>query len=127
MSRSTVWRTVGRPGEAYPAWVRDLKGKSGVYLIRDAGSSRVAYVGESHTDRLYETLTRHFQRWRRKKGFWAGFFDRSENDPGVTYDRGAVEVSVRVTPRNRALSVESALIARLKPTDNREGAGDVPF
>ena len=54
-----VYRAVGEPGERYPDWVRDLKGKSGVYVIRQGGDT--VYVGESHTDKLYETLTRHFQ------------------------------------------------------------------
>jgi Uri superfamily endonuclease len=38
--------------------VRDLKGKSGVYVIRENGET--VYVGSS-VGRLYETLTRHFQ------------------------------------------------------------------
>lgn len=53
------YRPVGGRGEPYPEWVRALKGKSGVYVIRERGE--VVYVGESHAGRLYETLTRHFQ------------------------------------------------------------------
>ena len=41
---------------------RDLDGKSGVYVIREG--SEIVYVGESHTNRLYDTLTRHFQQVR---------------------------------------------------------------
>jgi len=54
-----TYRPVGRSGDPYPAWVRRLKGKSGVYVIRRDGEP--LYVGESHSNRLYETLTRHFQ------------------------------------------------------------------
>ena len=54
-----TYRPVGRSGDPYPAWVRALKGKSGVYVIRQGGEP--VYVGESHSARLYETMTRHFQ------------------------------------------------------------------
>jgi hypothetical protein len=60
---SLSYRPIGRSGEPYPAWVRALRGKSGVYVIRERqrdGSSPIVYVGESHTSRLYQTLTRHF-------------------------------------------------------------------
>jgi hypothetical protein len=58
------YRPIGGTGEPYPAWVRALRGKSGVYVIREQqrdGSVPIVYVGESHTRRLYQTLTRHFQ------------------------------------------------------------------
>jgi murein DD-endopeptidase MepM/ murein hydrolase activator NlpD len=55
-----VYRPVGSPGEAYPDWVRALKGEAGVYVIRDAESGEIVYVGSS-SGRLYDTLTRHFQ------------------------------------------------------------------
>jgi hypothetical protein len=58
-----VYRPVGSSGDRYPAWVRELDGKSGVYVIRDANSHDVLYVGSSST-RLYDTLTRHFQQVR---------------------------------------------------------------
>jgi hypothetical protein len=54
-----TYRKVGASG-AYPQWVRDLKQKSGVYLIRDATTHELLYVGSS-SGRLYDTLTRHFQ------------------------------------------------------------------
>ena len=61
---SLNYRSVGKSGDRYPAWIRALQGKSGVYLIRERqrdGSNPVVYIGESHTARLYQTLTRHFQ------------------------------------------------------------------
>jgi hypothetical protein len=59
-----TYRPIGETGTPYPNWVRSLKGKSGVYVIRELkrdGSSEIVYVGESHAGRLYNTLTRHFQ------------------------------------------------------------------
>src|SRR5690606_4567508 len=97
---SLSYRPVGDRGEPYPAWLRALKGKSGVYVIREGGEP--VYVGESHSDRLYETLTRHFQTWRRRKSFWSGQFTEG-HDPGLTYDRAAVEVAARETPAGRAI------------------------
>jgi hypothetical protein len=43
--------------------VRELRGKSGVYVIREIGGP-IVYVGSSIA-RLYDTLTRHLQQWRR--------------------------------------------------------------
>jgi hypothetical protein len=75
-----------KEGRAVAQWVKDLKNKSGVYLIREkvgflffAGD--VVYVGESHTDRLYSTLLRHFQRWTGKTA-------------GATFAVSKVEVTV---------------------------------
>lgn len=111
------WGAVGNRGEAYPAWVRELKKRSGVYVIRLRKDRTVVYVGSSQT-RLYDTLTRHFQVWRRFKGFWreAGFGEG--NDPGLTYDRGNVEVAVLLTSAADAPHEEAKLICRLMPRDN---------
>jgi hypothetical protein len=122
-----VYRPVGQRGEPYPLWLRRLKGQSGVYVIRQEG--RPAYIGESHTGRLYETLTRHFQTWRRRKHFWKGGYAEG-HDPGLTYDRDSVEVAVRVTSANDAIEEEARLIERLRPRDNLLGqseADEVPF
>ncbi|MCE9579989.1 MAG: M23 family metallopeptidase [Deltaproteobacteria bacterium] len=113
-----TYRPIGARGDPYPAWVRALRGKSGVYVIRERGE--VVYVGESHTGKLYETLTRHFQTWRRWKGFWRGQYGEG-HDPGLTYDRASVEVATRVTRADRALDEEARLIARLAPRDNLRG------
>jgi hypothetical protein len=122
-----VYRPVGSPGGAYPEWVRDLKRKSGVYVIREIGGS-VVYVGSS-TGRLYDTLTRHFQTWRRFKGFWKGQYGEG-HDPGLTYKRDSVEVATRITTPGDALDEEMRLIRRLKPRDNLLGQPveeEVPF
>ena len=114
-----VYRPVGDGGDDYPDWVRDLKGKAGVYLIRDLESRELVYIGSS-AGRLSDTLTRHFQQWRRWKGFWKGAYGKG-HDPGLTYDRGAVEVAVRLTPPTKSLDEEMRLIARLRPRDNLLG------
>ncbi len=106
----------------HPAWIDALRDKSGVYVIRQRDGGRVLYVGESHSDRLKDTLTRHFRAW-------------SGPTAGPVYSRGAVEIAVVITPKARAVARQNALICRLKPRDNelrtgcplREPPGEVPF
>jgi hypothetical protein len=116
---SFVYRPVGASGDAYPDWVRALDGRAGVYVIRDRESREIVYVGSS-AGRLYDTLTRHFQTWRRFKGFWRGQYGEG-HDPGLTYDRDSVEVAIRLTTPSRSLDEEMRLIRRLKPRDNLIG------
>ncbi len=126
-----TYRRIGARGEPYPQWVRDLKGQAGVYVIREldsAGNSETVYVGSS-TGRLYDTLTRHFQTWRRWKGFWKGQYAEG-HDPGLTYARDRVDVAVRLTRAADALDEEARLIHRLRPRDNLIGQPieeEVPF
>jgi hypothetical protein len=122
-----TYRPIGASGDAYPDWVRALKGQSGVYVIRESGGP-IVYVGSS-VGRLYDTLTRHFQTWRRYKGFWKGQYGAG-HDPGLTYKRDRVEVAVRITNPSEALDEESRLIHRLRPRDNLIGQPveeEVPF
>lgn len=135
------WRAVGDAG-AYPAWLRELRGKSGVYAIRERATSRlfglvdvppvVVYVGESHTGRLYQTLTRHFQGWNRGKNpkWYQGKYVPRQTDPGHTYNRRIVEVAVLVAKSApRALVLQDKWLRELQPRDNRLGVDDdpVPF
>ena len=125
-NRGLRFRAVGYTAEPYPDWVRALKGKSGVYVIRELdenGEPVIVYVGESHTDRLYDTLTRHLQQWRRWKGFWKGQYGQG-HDPGLTYDRNAVEVAARVVPPEEAIELEARLIRKYSPRDNINGQVD---
>ena len=114
-----TYRAVGEPGAPYPDWVRALKGKAGVYVIRDIETRECLYVGSS-SGRLYDTLTRHFQTWRRWKGFWRGQYGEG-SDPGLSYPRASVEAAVRLTKPNDAFDEEMRLIARLHPRDNQIG------
>ena len=118
-----AYRHIGDRGEPYPEWLRRLRGSSGVYIIRERGGP-IVYVGESSADRLYETLTRHFQTWRRFKGFWRGQFAEG-HDPGLTYDRASVEVAVKVTSPEAAIDEEARLIRRLRPRDNLLGQSEL--
>lgn len=123
-----AYRPVGSSGDRYPAWVRELDGKSGVYVIRDASSHDVLYVGSSST-RLYDTMTRHFAQWRRYKSFWKNQYNEG-HDPGLTYERSRVQVAVRLTSPADALDEEARLIRRLNPRDNILGQAeleDAPF
>lgn len=86
-------------------WLSDLGARSGVYVIRDASSRRVLYVGESHSGRLRKTLLRHFQAW-------------SGRTAGPTYSPDRVEVALRFTPPPSALAAQDNLICRLSPRDN---------
>jgi len=96
-------------GGDYPEWVRDLTGKSGVYLIQDRESGRLLYIGESHSGRLKKTLLRHFQTWTGRTA-------------GKKYDRGSVAVAVIVTTPAAAVARQDALILSLRPRDNETGA-----
>lgn len=123
-----AYRPIGASGEPYPSWVRELKGEAGVYMIRDAASHEILYVGSS-SSRLYDTLTRHFQQWRRYKGYWRGQYAEG-HDPGLTYNRARVEVAVKRTSPADALDEEARMIRRLNPRDNILGQAeleDAPF
>ena len=123
----SAYRPVGESGDPYPDWVRRLRGQSGVYVIREIGGP-IVYVGSS-IGRLYETLTRHLQTWRRFKGYWRGQYAEGA-DPGLTYNRGAVEVAIKLTTPADAHEEELRMIRRLQPRDNRVGQAeleDAPF
>jgi hypothetical protein len=117
-----VYRPIGASGDAYPDWIRVLKDKAGVYVIRERDTREIVYVGSS-SGSLYGTLTRHFQTWRRYKGFWRGQYGHG-HDPGLTYPRDRVEVAVRITAPSNSLDEEMRLIRKLKPRDNLIGQAD---
>lgn len=114
----SAYRPVGESGDAYPEWVRRLRGQSGVYVIREIDGP-IVYVGSS-VGRLYETLTRHLQTWRRWKGYWRGQFGEGA-DPGLTYPRHSVEVAIKTTTPDDAHEEEMRMIRRLQPRDNQLG------
>lgn len=114
-----TFRSVGKSGP-YPQWVRELREKSGVYVIRlrkdwfDDGG--IVYVGESHSDNLKKTLVRHFQAWNRTFNPWdlTGWTKHT----GHVYDRAQAEVAVFVTSKKRAVQKQYELIQKLSPRDN---------
>ena len=121
-------RPVGARGEPYPPWLAALRGASGCYVIRDRATRAVLYVGESHSGRLYRTITRHFQAWARLKRHWIGLLGAQQHDPGTNYQRDAVTVQVVTTSPAAAVGLQGRLIRALRPRDNIVGAAaDVPF
>ena len=95
-----------KEGRAVAEWVKALKGKSGVYLVREPGIfGEVLYLGESHSNRLYSTLLRHFQHWTGKTA-------------GATFPASRVEVAVVRCPAARALDLQDAMIAEYRPKFN---------
>jgi excinuclease UvrABC nuclease subunit len=93
-------------GRAVADWVKALKGKSGVYVIREPGFlGEVLYCGESHSNRLYATLLRHFQRW-------------TGPTAGPTFPVSKVEVAVIRTPAPKAVELQNAVIAEYRPKLN---------
>jgi hypothetical protein len=84
---------------------------SGVYKLVDRDSGEVLYVGESHTGRIYDTITRHFRAWERK--------DRGgQRRGGVSYDRRRIAFAVELTTDADAQPRQYALIQLLRPRDN---------
>ena len=115
--RMTRFLPIGSEGDPYPEWLTVLKHVRGCYAIRDKRTKRVLYVGSSK-HALYATTTRHFQQWKRDKKWWSKLYGAG-HDPGVTYDRSAVEVAVHaMLPTGDYLGEESCLIAKYKPRDN---------
>jgi hypothetical protein len=118
--------SVGSTGD-YPAWIRELRGHSGAYVIvemsRDRGVATVVYVGESHANRLYQTLTRHWQQWRRRKKWWVGQYGRIDA-PGTTYVRARSLAAAVLTPPELAIATQNLLIEQLRPRDNVVGQID---
>jgi excinuclease UvrABC nuclease subunit len=88
-------------------WLHELRNQSGAYVIRNRGSGEILYVGESHSGSLAKTVKRHFWAWRDDP-------ERKHN----TYQRGRVEIAVRVCPPGAAVGAQDNLIRRLQPRDN---------
>ncbi len=102
-------------GGAYHPHLAELASveASGVYAILSKQGRRVLYIGESHTGRLYDTITRHFRQWRIRSGN-----ARGRRRGGTMYDRDQVLVIYAVTPPAAAADVQFAEIQRLRPRDN---------
>ena len=104
------WRSpVSADGGAFASWLSELRGRgwSGVYLVRDIETREVVYIGESHTGRLYETMTRHLYAWNGKGS-------------GPSYHPALVEMAVILaeTPLDDPVADQYALIQEHEPRDN---------
>lgn len=85
---------------------------SGVYGI--LSGSQWLYVGESHTGRLYDTITRHFRSWKldpRTDG-------QGRRRGGTEYDRRQVRIVWIETAPDEAEALQYAAIGMYKPRDN---------
>lgn len=102
-------------GEFLP-WLHALRNQSGAYVIRARENGRTLYVGESHTGNLAKTIKRHFYPWK-----------DSPDRPHHVYQRGRVEIAVRLCPPEAAAGAQFNLIQRLNPRDNGNGRGEEPF
>lgn len=94
---------------------------SGVYAIAERRSRRVLYVGESHTGRLYDTITRHFREWRTDPRQDA----QGRRRGGTMYDRADVLVAFVITEDDAAQAFQFAEISRLQPRDNQVSGDSV--
>lgn len=104
-----------RTGNYAPA-LEAIRGRkwSGVYAIIDRKTRKVLYVGESHSGRLYDTITRHFRRWKLDPRDDA----QGRRRGGTTYDRDRVAIAYLITSPEDAPGIQFAEIQRLKPRDN---------
>lgn len=106
----------------YAKWARDLTRKSGVYVIAkekwlSSGPGKVVYVGRSSSNKLYATMTRHFQSWEGPQEH-------------TVFDRESVWVKVRVMPKSQPLKIdacEARMIRLHEPEGNTAGLPDTSF
>ncbi len=113
---TTAFPATSRGGDYAPqlAGIRGAR-VSGVYAIAERRSRRVLYVGESHTGRLYDTITRHFREWRTDPRQDA----QGRRRGGTMYNRLQVLVAYVVTEADVAQAAQFAEISRLRPRDNQ--------
>ena len=112
MARLSAYRDTGSYGDPYPPWMDATRGANGVYAIRCKGE--LVYIGESHSGKLYETLTRHLQRWKL--------------DEAHAYRRSDCEVAIAITTAAEAPPLQAHWICELQPRDNvYEVCEEIPF
>lgn len=101
------WRSPVVADGSLAEWIYALRGHNGVYLIRDARTREIVYIGESHTNRLFETMTRHLYAWNGRGS-------------GPSYHPTLVEIAVLVaeTPLDDPVADQYALIQQHEPRDN---------
>lgn len=110
-------------GGRYHPQLEQIRGVqvSGVYAIADRRSRRTLYIGESHSGRLYDTITRHFREWRVDPRQDA----QGRRRGGTMYDRGDVLVAFVITEADVAQPAQYAEIDRLRPRDNQVSGDSV--
>ncbi|NBU16713.1 MAG: hypothetical protein EBS48_06825 [Actinobacteria bacterium] len=111
-ARSVAWTPLRVDGGWNRALLAAMDGRSGVYAVRDATTKRTLYVGESHTDRMWRTLLRHFQDPTGKfaaRGEWTN----------ATPERLEVRAWFTRADKVETECREADTIERLKPLHNR--------
>lgn len=100
--------------------VKAAKGKSGCYIIKEG--SKVVYIGMSK-NQLYNTITRHFQKWTDNKQL-----DR------ITYDVWSEKYKIKIlyASPSKVDLLECELYNKYNPRDNKDNPcpydfSDVPF
>lgn len=106
--------SVAREDGRWSTDVQALAGQNGVYLIGDRRDGNLLYIGESHTGRLYGTITRHYQQW-------SDSFDTAgvqyEFDGPNDYTQIAIAViDEMISPPSL---VQDLLVMHCRPQDNR--------
>lgn len=106
---------VAEGSRRYSRALAELRGVrvSGVYVLVDGLTGQALYVGESHSGRLFETITRHFRQWQA-----AGVYANGRRAGGVSYERSRVLVAWRVVEPEYVSALQWAEILRLNPRDN---------
>jgi len=87
---------------------------SGVYLIMDAQTKEIVYVGQSATQ-LLKTILRHFQRWTDTR-----YEKANKGKSRPTYTKFGYQVRFVLVSPTRAAKLEKALIQKYMPTDNMD-------
>lgn len=115
LEKFPIFPAVTADGEYHPN-LQAIRGldESGVYAIIDLRTRVVLYVGESHTGRLYDTITRHFRRWKRNPKNSQG-----RRRGGTTYSRFSVLLAMTITDASEAQDRQYEEIQRLNPRDNK--------
>lgn len=105
-ARRSSWRSPLGPDRRWAPWMRELYGQNGVYMIRSDGTGELLYIGESHTGRLFYTVTRHMWNWEGRGA-------------GPTYSPSRVQIAVElIDDPHEAIDRQFELIRRLSPRDN---------
>ncbi len=92
----------------WPVWIRGLRGKSGVYFIRDCETKEILYVGRGRTC-LKSVLVRHFHVWGE---------DLRGRHYRTVFDRERVEVKFYLVRPEWVTATEADLIAVNRPPAN---------
>ena len=99
-------------------FLHSIRNMNGAYVIRKKSNHEILYIGECHSSCLAKTVKRHFWNWKDEEGL-KHFTCNPEN----------VEIAIRYTPPNSAVSAQNNLIERLTPRENKYGykKEDGPF